>query len=60
MPKVTMVRFGEVTAEVRTWSAETRGKLADLIEKWAQVKEPQMAKARKGRKAESAKVNEGP
>lgn len=54
MPKVTMLRFGEVTAEVRTWPAETRAKLADLIEKWAQVKEPQAPKIRKGRKAAPA------
>jgi hypothetical protein len=54
MPKVTMVRFGEVTAEVRTWPVETRAKLADLIEKWAQVKEPQTVKARRGRKTAPA------
>ena len=50
MPKVTMDRFGEVTAEVRTWPAKTREKLAHLIEKWAQVQEPQTAKARKALK----------
>jgi hypothetical protein len=45
-----MVRFGEVVAEVRTWPAETRAKLAGLIEKWAEAKEPQAAKMRKGLK----------
>ena len=50
MPKVTMDRFGEVTAEVRTWPAATRGKLANLIEKWAVAKEAQTPKARRGLK----------
>ncbi len=50
MPKVTMDRFGEVTAEVRTWPAATREKLAKLIEKWAQAKEVQTPKARRALK----------
>ena len=50
MPKVTMDRFGEVTAEVRTWPAATRGKLANLIEKWAVAKEAQTPKARQALK----------
>ena len=50
MPKVTMDRFGEVTAEVRTWPAKTREKLAHLIEKWAQVQELQTPKVRRAPK----------
>ena len=50
MPKVGMVQFGKVVAEVRTWPKETRAKLSQIMLLWLTEEPTKPDKARRGLK----------